>query len=90
MKRAEYKVPGGKLLAAELGVEEGRLVGVKITGDFFMHPEAAIIDLEKALCDTPVEDLDDVVNRFFQDNDVTLFGVEAEDFVKVVRLALEP
>jgi len=89
MKRAEYKVPGGKLLAAELGVEEGRLVGVKITGDFFMHPEAAIIDLEKALCDTPVEDLDDVVNRFFQDNDVTLFGVEADDFVKVVRLALE-
>jgi len=90
MKRAEYKVPGGKLIAAELGVEEGRLVGVKITGDFFMHPEAAIIDLEKALCDTSVEDLDYVVNRFFQDNDVTLFGVEAEDFVKVVRLALEP
>ena len=89
MKQAEYKVPGGKLLAAELGVEEGRLVGVKITGDFFMHPEAVIIDLEKALCDTPVEDLDEVVNRFFQDNDVTLFGVEADDFVKVVRLALE-
>jgi len=89
MKQAEYKVPGGKLLAAELGVEEGRLVGVKITGDFFMHPEAVIIDLEKTLCDTPVEDLDEVVNRFFQDNDVTLFGVEADDFVKVVRLALE-
>ena len=89
MKQAEYKVPGGKLLAAELGVEEGRLVGVKITGDFFMHPKAVIIDLEKALCDTPVEDLDEVVNRFFQDNDVTLFGVEADDFVKIVRLALE-
>ena len=89
MKRAEYKVPGGKLLAAELGVEEGRLVGVKITGDFFMHPEAVIIELEKALDNIPITDLDDVVNRFFQDNDVTLFGVEAEDFVKVVRLALE-
>ena len=89
MKRAEYKVPGGKLLAAELGVEEGRLVGVKITGDFFMHPEAAINDLEKALCDTPVEDLENNVNRFFQVNNVTLFGVDAGDFVKVVRLALE-
>jgi len=90
MKRAEYKVPGGKLLAAELGVEGGRLVGVKITGDFFMHPEAAIIELEKALDNTPVEDLEDNVNRFFKDNDVTLFGVEAGDFVKVIRLALEP
>ena len=89
MKRAEYKVPGGKLLAAELGVEGGRLAGVKITGDFFMHPEAAIIELEKALNNTPVEDLENNVNRFFKDNDVTLFGVEAGDFVKVVRLALE-
>jgi lipoate-protein ligase A len=89
MKRAEYKVPGGKLLAAELGVEGGRLVGVKITGDFFMHPEAAIIELEKALDNTSIADLEDNVNRFFQDNDVTLFGVEAADFVKVVRLALE-
>jgi lipoate---protein ligase len=90
MKRAEYKVPGGKLLAAELGVEEGRLVGVKITGDFFMHPEAAIIELEKALDNIPITDLEDNVNRFFQEYEVTLFGVEAEDFVKVVRLALEP
>ena len=89
MKRAEYKVPGGKLLAAELGVEGGRLVGVKITGDFFMHPEAAIIELEKALDNTSIVDLEDNVNRFFKDNDVTLFGVEAGDFVKVVRLALE-
>jgi lipoate-protein ligase A len=89
MKRAEYKVPGGKLLAAELGVEGGRLVGVKITGDFFMHPEAAIIELEKALNNTPVEDLENNLKSFFQDNDVTLFGVEAGDFVKVVRLALE-
>ena len=90
MKQAEYKVPGGKLLAAELGVEGGRLVGVKITGDFFMHPEAAIIELEKALDNIPIVDLEDNVNRFFMDNDVTLFGVEAGDFVKVVRLALKP
>jgi lipoate-protein ligase A len=89
MKRAEYKVPGGKLLAAELGVEGDRLMGVKITGDFFMHPEAAINELEKALNKTPIADLENNVKSFFQDNDVTLFGIEARDFVKVVRLALE-
>jgi len=89
MKRAEYKVPGGKLIAAELGVEGGHLVGVKITGDFFMHPEPAIIELEKAINNTSFEDLEDNVNGFFKDNDVTLFGVEAGDFVKVIKLALE-
>jgi lipoate-protein ligase A len=89
MKQAEYKVPGGKLLAAELAVEGGRMVGVKITGDFYMHPETAIIKLEKALEDTLTSDLEDAVNRFFEENDVTLFGVHVENFVKVVRMALE-
>jgi lipoate-protein ligase A len=89
MKQAEYKVPGGKLLAAELAVEGGRMVGVKITGDFYMHPETAIIELEKALEDTPKVDLEDKVNRFFEENNVTLFGVHVEDFVKVIRMALE-
>jgi lipoate-protein ligase A len=89
MRRAEYKVPGGKLLAAELTVEGDHMVGVKITGDFFMHPETAIIELEKAVDNTPIEELEDTVRRFFQENDVTLFGVEEGDFVKVVRLAME-
>ncbi len=89
MKRAEYKIPGGKLLSAELAVEGHHMVGVKITGDFFMHPEAAIIELEKALEGAPAADLEDTVKRFFRENDVTLFGIHVEDFVKVVRLALE-
>ena len=89
MKRAEYKIPGGKLLAAELTVERDRMVGVKITGDFFMHPETAIIELEKALENTPIQELEDTVNRFFRDNEVTLFGIQVRDFVKVVRIALE-
>jgi len=89
MKRAEYKIPGGKLLAAELTVEGDRMVGVKITGDFFMHPETAIIELEKALENSPTAELEDTVNRFFKDNDITLFGVQIGDFVKVIRMALE-
>jgi lipoate-protein ligase A len=89
MKRAEYKIPGGKLLAAELTVEGDRMVGVKITGDFFMHPETAIITLEKALENSPTAELEDTVNRFFKGNDITLFGVQIGDFVKVIRMALE-
>ncbi len=89
MKRAEYKIPGGKLLSAELAVEGGRMVGVKITGDFFMHPETSIIELEKALDGAPAAALEDTVKRFFRENDVTLFGVQAGDFVKVVKMALE-
>lgn len=33
--------PGGKLVAVEVRVAGGRLDGVRVRGDFFLHPEAA-------------------------------------------------
>ena len=38
----EYKVPGGKLVVADLDVTEGRLAGVRISGDFFLEPDSAL------------------------------------------------
>ena len=35
----EYKVPGGKLVVADVEVRDGRLADVRISGDFF-PPEA--------------------------------------------------
>ena len=37
----ECKTPGGKLVAVELDVVVGRLAGVRVRGDFFVHPEPA-------------------------------------------------
>lgn len=90
MSRAEYKVPGGKLLAAETEVEDGRLVTVKITGDFFMHPEAAIIDLEEALTGKPLVEIDGAVEAFFEEKEITLFGASPRDFSHVLKLSLKP
>lgn len=88
MKRAEYKVPGGKLLAVEVEEKDDRLLLVKISGDFFMHPEPAIVELEKMLCNSPFSELEDRVKRFFYINNVSLFGVEPSDFVKVIKQAI--
>jgi len=88
MKNAEYKVPGGKLLAAELDVEKDTLVHVKISGDFFMHPEPAIIDLEAVLNGITVGEISETVHRFFKENEVSLFGVSPGDFVTVLELCL--
>lgn len=89
MKKAEYKVPGGKLVAVEIEATDDTFINVKITGDFFMHPEAAIQDLEQALCNTSINKLNDNIQRFFYINNVTLFGVSSEDFVHTIKLALE-
>ena len=89
MTRAEYKVPGGKLLVAETEVKDGVLTTVKVMGDFFMHPEEAINDLEGALKGKETSKIDEIVTEFFGGKEITLFGVSEEDFAHVLKMTLE-
>jgi lipoate-protein ligase A len=47
--RGEYKVPGGKLVAAEVEVVDGRLASVAVSGDFFLDPDEALTVIDAAL-----------------------------------------
>ncbi|MEM3462343.1 MAG: lipoate protein ligase C-terminal domain-containing protein, partial [Candidatus Bathyarchaeia archaeon] len=49
MRRGEHKVRGGKLIRVLLEEDRGRIARIRITGDFFLHPEDAIFELERAL-----------------------------------------
>ncbi|UFU07752.1 lipoate--protein ligase family protein [Ruania halotolerans] len=53
MSRGEYKVPGGKLVAAEVEVVDGRLAQVHISGDFFLEPDEALERIDAALTGVP-------------------------------------
>jgi len=88
--RFEFKVPGGKLIVAETRVERGRLARVKITGDFFMHPEESIEELEGALAGLPAErgSLEKAVKVFFGIRSVDLIGVSPGDFIHVLEMSL--
>ena len=88
MGRAEFKVPGGKLIAAETEVSNGHLKKVKITGDFFMHPEEAIEELEKALINTQLDKIEEVITNFFINRSVEIIGVSPEDFIHVLKISL--
>ena len=87
--KSEYKVPGGKLLACEVMVKDGVITDLKLSGDFFMHPETAIIDLEEAIQGTSIQSLQEKIFDFFQMKEITLFGVSPKDFVTVIQLALD-
>jgi hypothetical protein len=89
MGKAEYKVPGGKLLYAETETKNGMLLNAKISGDFFMHPEESILQLEEKLEGQPIYNIDHVLRTFLKSNNITLFGVDPDDFVKVIRLSLD-
>jgi lipoate-protein ligase A len=45
----EYKVPGGKLVAVDLSVADGRLAEVQVSGDFFLDPDEALPLIDRAL-----------------------------------------
>ena len=53
--RGEYKVPGGKLVAAEVEVVDGRLAAVAVSGDFFLDPDEALAVINAALVGQPAD-----------------------------------
>ena len=80
-----HKVPNGKLLKVFLDVKEGRIDTIKITGDFFVHPEEAIEELEKQLCGVGIADVEQVVHTFFEQRDVEMVGLTEESLIQVLK-----
>lgn len=51
--RGEYKVPDGKLVAADVEISDGVLSRVSIFGDFFLEPDDALERINQALVGQP-------------------------------------
>ncbi|MGC4175079.1 lipoate--protein ligase family protein [Demequina sp.] len=88
----EYKVPGGKLVAADLELNEAgdTIAAAVISGDFFLEPAEAIGAVNGALVGVPVatkaRDLAALVAEAF--GDATLVGFTADAVATAVRRAL--
>ena len=80
-----HKVAGGKLLRCEMDISDGKISSIKITGDFFMHPEEKIVELEAALTGIKTEKdaIERVVDEFFK-GEVEVIGAEADDFIALI------
>ena len=89
--RGEYKVPGGKLVAADVEVTDGRISDVAISGDFFLEPDDALDVIDASLLGMPhgatVSQLTAIVQAAVQDG-VTMVGFTPEAVAIAVRRAL--
>ncbi|MDQ2846702.1 MAG: lipoate--protein ligase family protein [Actinomycetota bacterium] len=89
--RGEYKVPGGKLVAVDVEVVDGRLAGVSVSGDFFLEPDEALEDIDAALTGMPidagVEQLAQAITGALPDG-VSMIGFTPEAVAIAVRRAL--
>lgn len=89
MGKATYKVQGGKLIKVQLTERNGRIEGIRITGDFFLHPEEFIEDVEEMLLDQPLEEsvLADSIRNLMEEKGATLLGALPGDLAKCILMA---
>ncbi|NLF05454.1 MAG: lipoate--protein ligase family protein, partial [Actinomycetales bacterium] len=89
--RGEYKVPGGKLVAVDVEVADGRITRAAVSGDFFLEPDDALEAIDGALLGMPetagVTQLAHVIESVLAD-DVVMVGFDAEAVAIAVRRAL--
>jgi lipoate---protein ligase len=87
----EYKVPGGKLVVADFDVVDGVLRNVSLSGDFFLEPDEALPEINRALTGLPEDssamDLAAAVEAALPP-DAVLFGFSADAVAVAVRRAL--
>lgn len=94
------KVEGGKLLRMELELSEGgeRAKSIKITGDFFIHPEDSLQIIEKTLLVAGIGDgaekIAASITEISKSQGIQMIGITPEAissaFVECVKRAKEP
>jgi lipoate-protein ligase A len=78
-----HKAPGG-LIRATVEVKDGQMTYASLSGDFFCYPMDAIGELETALAGVPLEQVGDVLTRFYAHHEIETPGVAVDDWLKVL------
>ncbi|MBJ7265285.1 MAG: biotin--protein ligase [Burkholderiaceae bacterium] len=87
----EYKVPGGKLVVADVDIASGKLIRVQISGDFFLEPPEALAAIDAALTGLPADSDQNVLTAAIVralPADVEMFGFSPEAVAITVKRAL--
>jgi hypothetical protein len=87
----EYKVPGGKLVVADVTVSSGRLANVRISGDFFLEPPEVLRDIDQALEGMPLDASEAMLAEAIESHlpaGTRMFGVCSTAVAIAVRRAL--
>jgi len=87
------KVTGGKLIRVKIDAEEA-INAINITGDFFLHPEESIAEIEKALKGMPTDlsapEFSDKIQESLNTNNASFIGASPQDIAETIIEALHP
>lgn len=77
--KIDYKIPKGKLLRLQIEIDNDIIKEIKITGDFFIYPESAIIDIEKFLRGKNVKKIEKLLAVFLREENIEIIGFAPKD-----------
>ena len=85
VKTAENKVTGGKLVRIKLDDNGSSITFCQITGDFFLHPEESLKEIEQVIISQPIplnkESVLQSLQTVIQQHQIELIGFTPEDIV---------
>ncbi|TFG31362.1 hypothetical protein EU527_12675 [Candidatus Thorarchaeota archaeon] len=89
MKVIDYKVPDGKLLKIKVEIKNSSIKSITILGDFFLHPESTIEEIEDALVGCPIDTktMTKKVQEALDNSNSTLIGASASDIARAIERA---
>jgi len=89
---AKQKVREGKIVKVEIEYDES-IKKLKITGDFFLHPEDVLDEIEKSMFGlekgASVEAIASKIQSIMIAHDARMIGVSPESLAQVVKEALK-
>jgi lipoate-protein ligase A len=87
LKQGKSIFKAGKLLKVFVEFDE-RIRSIKITGDFFLHPEEIIFEIEKGLVGTDIDEraVKEKLEHLLKDADV--FGFDAGQLAQAIMNAI--
>lgn len=87
-----HKIPGGKLVRLSLEYDTAVLNHARICGDFFIHPEETIIEMENALLSLPVEAeverIQQLLDRVVIRRNAQLIGIDTRTVATLIHEAI--
>ncbi|MFW9850578.1 MAG: lipoate protein ligase C-terminal domain-containing protein [Candidatus Thorarchaeota archaeon] len=90
MRQSIYKVPNGKLIKVKLSIKGDSIETIILTGDFFLHPEVVLDEIEKGLIGVNLDEtsIRSSIDQILRNNGAVLIGASSTDFAHAILLAI--
>jgi len=92
ISQARQKVKEGKVVKVEVEYDEV-IKNIRITGDFFLHPEDILDKIEKSIIGlektVSVEAITSNINKLTECEDIQMIGISPESIAGLVKEALK-